>query len=219
MFLNDMFKNKKPEPKLPSGLTSAEKKQVLEIIRKAENKSSVPRTSQESIPFIQMYKDGTCKVTEGFFSRTIEFGDINYRLALEDDQHAIFDAWCAFLNFFDSSVKFEIGFLNTVVDEEEYKKQIYIPMKDDGFDPVREEYSDMIKKQLTNGNKGLMKRKFITFGIEAKDISEARSKLSNIETGILNNFKKLGAAANALNGRDRLEVMHAMYHIGEKQNF
>ena len=148
--------------------------------KKAKDKPSVPTTAQESIPFIQMYKDGTCKVTEGYFSRTIEFGDINYRLALEDDRHAIFDGWCGFLNFFDSAVRFEIGFINTVVDDEEYKKQIYIPMRNDGFDSVREEYSDMIKKQLSSGNKGLSKRKFVTFGINAKDISQARSKLSTV---------------------------------------
>nr|MCR5095017.1 conjugal transfer protein TraE [Lachnospiraceae bacterium] len=184
-----------------------------------KDKSLAPGTAQESIPFIRMYKDGTCRVTDGYFSRTVEFGDINYRLALEENRHAIFDGWCAFLNFFDSSVHFEIGFINTVVDEEEYKKQIYFPMKDDGFDSIREEYSDMIKKQLTKGNKGLMKRKFITFGINAKDISEARSKLANVETGVLNNFKRLGAEAKALNGKERLEIMHTMFHIGERQSF
>ena len=187
--------------------------------KKAKDKPAVPTTAQESIPFIQMYKDGTFKVTEGYFSRTIEFGDINYRLALEDDRHAIFDGWCGFLNFFDSAVRFEIGFINTVVDDEEYQKQIYIPMRNDGFDSVREEYSDMIKKQLSSGNKGLSKRKFVTFGINAKDISQARSKLSNVEAGVLNNFKKLGVEAKALNGKERLEVMHAMFHIGEKQKF
>jgi type IV secretory pathway VirB4 component len=166
-----------------------------------------------------MYKDGTCKVTEGFYSRTIEFGDINYRLALEDDQHAIFDAWCAFLNFFDSSVRFELSFLNTVADEEEYKKQIDIPNRGDGFDTVREEYSGMIRSQLAKGNNGLVKRKFITFGIEAKDIADARSKLSNVQTGIINNFKKLGADIKVLNGKERLEVMHALFHMGEKQKF
>ncbi len=219
MFLKDIFKTKKSTHRLPAGLSSKEQKQVLEVIRKAENKSSVPRTAQESIPFIQMYKDGTCKVTEGYFSRTIEFGDINYRLALEEDQHTIFDTWCGFLNFFDSSVKFELSFLNTMADKEEFEKQIDIPLRDDGFDTVRVEYSDMIRKQLANGNDGLVKRKFITFGMEAKDVAEARNKLSNVETGVLNNFKKLGADAKALNGKERLEVMHALFHIGEKQKF
>ncbi len=219
MFLKDLFKRNTKAPKLPPGLTPKEQKQVLEIIRKAENKSKVPRTAQESIPFIQMYKDGTCKVTEGFFSRTIEFGDINYQLALEDDQHAIFDGWCSFLNFLDSSVRFEFSFLNTKVDVEEYKKQIDIPARPDGFNVVRDEYSGVIRSQMVNGNNGMGKRKFITFGINATDIAEARSKLSNVETGILNNFKKLGVNTKVLNGKERLEVMHSMFHIGARDKF
>ncbi len=189
------------------------------MIRKAENKSSMPRTAQESIPFIQMYKDGTCKVTEHFFSRTIEYGDINYRLATEDVRHNIFDGWCSFLNYFDSSVKTELGFLNVKIDEEEYKKQIYIPNAGDGFDPVRDEYSGVIQAQMIGGNNGRVKRKFITFGIEASDIVDARTKLSSIQAGIMGNYKKLGVTAKLLNGAERLEVMHAMFHMGERQKF
>ncbi len=182
-------------------------------------KQAKAETAQESIPFIQMYKDGTCKVTEGFFSRTIEFGDINYRLAMEDDRHAIFDAWCAFLNYFDSSVKFELSFLNTETDEDEYEKQIYIPNRGDGFDSVREEYSGVIRAQMAGGNNGLVKRKFITFGIEASDPAQARTKLSSLQAGILTNFKKMNVEAKQLNGKERLEVMHALFHMGERSRF
>lgn len=192
---------------------------MLEIIRKAERKGSVPASAQESIPFIQMYKDGTCKVTEGYYSRSIEFSDINYQLALADDQHAIFDAWCAFLNFFDSSIHFELSFINAMADEEEYKKQIEIPNANDGFDSIREEYSGMIKTQLAKGNNGIVKRKFITFGIESKSIADARTKLNHIETDILSNFKKMGVDAKVLNGKDRLEVLHSIFHIGAKEKF
>jgi hypothetical protein len=219
LFLKKLFKKKESAPKLPAGLTAKEQKQVLEVIRRAQRKSSVPVTAQDSIPFIQMFKDGTCKVTEELYSRTIEFEDINYKLAMSEDKHAIFDGWCGFLNFFDSSVKIELSFLNTLADEEEYRKQIYIPSKGDGFDSVREEYSEMIRSQLSGGNNGLIKRKFITFGIEAKDYQEARTKLQSVQSGIVSNFKKLGVTNKVLNGKERLEVMHSLFHIGEKQKF
>ncbi|MBO4762032.1 MAG: conjugal transfer protein TraE, partial [Lachnospiraceae bacterium] len=219
MFLKKLFKKKENAPKLPAGLTAKEQKQVLEVIRRAQRKSSVSVTAQDSIPFIQMFKDGTCKVTEELYSRTIEFEDINYKLAMSEDKHAIFDGWCGFLNFFDSSVKIELSFLNTLADEEEYRKQIYIPSKGDGFDSVREEYSEMIRSQLSGGNNGLIKRKFITFGIEAKDYQEARTKLQSVQSGIVSNFKKLGVTNKVLNGKERLEVMHSLFHIGEKQKF
>ena len=52
------------------------------------------------------------------------------------------------------------------------------------------------------GNNGLMRTKYITFGIEAENIREARPKLERIESDILNNFKILGVSAYPLNGEE-----------------
>lgn len=43
-------------------------------------KSTVPRTAQESIPFQRMFEDGTCRVRPGYYTRTIQYQDINYWL-------------------------------------------------------------------------------------------------------------------------------------------
>ena len=68
-------------------------------------KSTVPRTAQESIPFQRMFEDGTCRVRPGYYTRTIQYQDINYQLAQQEDKTAIFEEWCSFLNFFDSSIR------------------------------------------------------------------------------------------------------------------
>ena len=120
----------------------------------------------------------------------------------------IFDEWCSFLNFFDSSIHFELSFMNKTADEEESRKQIDIPHANDGFDSVRDEYSGMLKNQLSRGNNGIVKKKYVTFGIEASKLSEAKPKLNHIESSICNNFKKMGVSAHSLNGKERLEVMH-----------
>ena len=217
--LKDIFKRKKQTPKLPPGLSPREKKAVLEIIRKAENKGSVPHTAQESIPFIQMFPDGICKVTKDYYTRTIEFEDINYQLALESEQHAIFDEWCSFLNFFDSSIHFELSFMNLTADADEAKAQIDIAHADDGFDAVRDEYSGMLKNQLAKGNNGLKKKKYITFGIKAGSYKEAKPKLNHIRNSILKNYSKMGVMAHSMNGKERLQVCHDVFHIGERHKF
>lgn len=68
----------------------------------------------------------------------------------------------------------------------------------------------MLKNQLSKGNNGLVKTKYITFGIEAESLKVARPRLERIETDILNNFKILGAQAHSLNGLERLEIL---YHV------
>ena len=133
------IKQKKPALKLPQGLTKAEQKQVREIIERNQRSSKTPKTAQDSIPFLRMYPDGICRVTENYYTKSIEFNDINYHLALSDDQKAIFDEWCSFLNFFDNSISFELSFMNLTADAEECEKQIVIAPQNDGFDEIREE--------------------------------------------------------------------------------
>ncbi len=120
-------------------------------------KSTVPRTAQESIPFQRMFEDGTCRVRPGYYTRTIQYQDINYQLAQQEDKTAIFEEWCSFLNFFDSSIHFELSFVNTATDSADFEKSIRIPYQQDGFDDVRAEYSQMLRQQLSKGNNGLTK--------------------------------------------------------------
>ena len=71
----------KPNP--PRKLTRAEKKQIAEIIRQAKGDGKA-HTAQQTIPYIQMYPDGICKVTGRKYSKTVAFEDNNYQLAQPD---------------------------------------------------------------------------------------------------------------------------------------
>ena len=134
--------------------------------RRQNAKPAVPRTAKQSIPMQRMFEDGTCRVKPNYYTRTIQYQDINYQLAQQEDKTAIFEEWCSFLNFFDSSIKFELSFVNMATDSTEFEKSIRIPYQRDGFDDVRAEYSQMLRQQLAKGNNGLTKTKFITFGVE-----------------------------------------------------
>jgi len=210
---------KKPKLSIPKGLNGKERKQVKKILRDANPDTGRPETAQQSIPFEEMYKDGICRVKDNYFTKTIEFQDINYQLAEDTDKSVIFEEWCRFLNFFDSSIRFELSFVNRHTDESSFEKQITIPLKDDGFDDVREEYSSMLRTQLRQGNSGLTKAKYLTFGIEAKDLKEARSRLRQIELDIMNNFRRLGIAAESLDGKARLKTLHGIFHMGDDDRF
>lgn len=189
------------------------------MVEKARKDNGIPRTAQQSIPFDRMFQDGICRVRDGYYTKTIQFQDINYQLAQQEDRAAIFEEWCSFLNFFDSSVRFELSFVNMCTASDAFEKTVRIPFQQDGFDSVRSEYSSMLKKQLAQGNNGLTKTKYLTFGIEAETMRQAKPKLEHVETDLLNNFKRLGVSARVLNGRDRLHLMHDMFHMGDDDKF
>ena len=195
----------------PRKLSRVERKQIAEVIRQAKGDGKA-HTAQQTIPYIQMYPDGICKVSEKKYSKSIAFEDINYQLAQADDKTAIFENWCDFLNYFDASVSVQLSFINQGTQREQAEKAIHIPAQDDAFNSIRTEYSDMLKNQLSKGNNGLVKHKYITFSIEADNPAAAKARLSRIETDVLNNFKVLGVTARPMNGQERLNVLHGIFH-------
>ncbi len=213
-------KNKKQDNiRMPSHLSAAEQKQVQTVIDRARGDRTVPHSAQESIPFQRMFPDGICRVTDNYYTKTIQFQDINYQLAQQEDQTAIFEEWCSFLNFFDSSIRFELSFMNMATDASNFEKMVRIPYQKDHFNPVRTEYSTMLRRQLAQGNNGLTKTKYLTFGIEAESMKQAKPRLIHIEIDLMNNFKRLGVRAKLLNGKERLHLMHDMFHMGDHDRF
>ena len=212
-------KEKKREFKMPKNLTKEEQKRIKAVIAEAKKNDGIPRTAQQSIPFDRMFKDGICRVGLDYYTKTIQFQDINYQLALQEDKTEIFEEWCSFLNFFDSSVSFELSFMNMATDAEAFSRSIAIPHKRDEFNSVRDEYSTMLFHQMEAGNNGLTKTKYLTFGIHADSMKTAKPRLIHIETDILNNFKRLGVIAKTLNGKERLALMHQQFHMGDTEKF
>ena len=217
-----MFFKKKPQArniKMPANLNRKQQREIKAVVERAKKDNGIPQTAQQSIPFQRMFPDGICRVTDSYYTKTIQFQDINYQLAQQEDKTAIFDEWCSFLNFFDSSIHFELSFMNLSTDAESFEKSIRIPFKKDSFNPVRAEYSQMLKKQLAQGNNGLTKTKYLTFGIEAESMRQAKPRLNHIENDLLNNFRRLGVIATTMNGKERLHLMHSMFHMGDNDKF
>lgn len=183
------------------------------VDRKKQKKKEEKRLSvQKTIRYKEMGKDGICRVQGNTYSKCIRFFDINYQLAQNEDKNAIFENWCDFLNYFDSSIHFQLSFINHKSSMTEFENVIRIKPQNDEFDDVRMEYAQMLKQQLSKGNNGLVKSKYITFSIEADNIKTAKPKLERIETDILNNFKVIGVTAYPLNGEERLQILYETFN-------
>ena len=200
-------------------LSRADRKQIEAAIARANRTDRKEKSAQDSIPYERMWPDGICRVADGHYTKTIQFQDINYQLSQNEDKTAIFEGWCDFLNYFDSSIQFQMSFLNLAASEETFAHAINIPLQGDDFDSIRVEYMTMLQNQLAKGNNGLIKTKYLTFGIDADSLKAAKPRLERIETDILNNFKRLGVAAETLDGKARLAQLHGIFHMDEQVPF
>ena len=164
-----------------------------------------------------MRQDGICQVTRNHYTKTIQFRDINYQLSDNEDKQAIFDSWCDFLNYFDSSVSFQLSFINLTGLRGAALRTI--PVRTDQFESIQQELSGVIQNQQEKGNNGIVKTKYLTFGIDADSVRSAKPRLERIETDILNNFKKLGVSAQVLTGKERLKVCHDILRMDTPESF
>ena len=166
-----------------------------------------------------MYPDGVCQVTDRLFTKTIEFLDITYQLAQNEDKNAIFGGWCGFINYFDPSIHFQFVFVDVTASEERIAATIDIPPAGDDFDSARAEYTQMLRNQGAKGRNGYRRAKYLTFGVEENSLREAKSRLERLEIDLINNYKSLGVNASALDGKAYLEVMHDILNMDKHSPF
>ncbi len=166
------------------------KKDKVKNKKKAEKtKKRTPETVQDTLAYKAIFPDGICQINNRKFSKTIQFFDINYLLAQNEDKTLIFDNYCDFLNYFDSSISIQLSFVNMAANTNVFLDAIKIDDQNDDFNTIRKEYSDMLQNQLAKGNNGLMKTKYITFSIDSDNYKKAKPRLERIEMDIINNFK------------------------------
>ena len=205
-----------------SGLTFSEKKRLAELKRTLAGESkqqSKPTTAQKTITFKKMYRDGICQVTNTFFTKMVEFYDINYDLLEVEDQGDILEEYSKLINYFDPSIKFELFLFNRQVSEQTLVNQFDIPLQGDEFDDIREEYTQMLKHQAAKGNNGIIKSKYLIFGVESTGFKEARNKLNNIERDVIRNLNNIGTNARGLDGKERLRILHEYFNQGTMESF
>lgn len=200
-----MKKGKNNAPLVKVHLSKKERKQIEARIKKLSKKAY---SVQTTIPYLEMFKDGICQVSENYYTKTIRFSDIDYQLVDYDSAGKIFDDYCRILNYFDEKIHFQLTFENQTIDTNTLLKEIDIPEQEDKFNEIRKEYADMLKKQLIEGNNGKTVFKYLTFGTEANSYKRAKNRLDNIANEVINQFKAMDVAATALNGEERLKVLH-----------
>lgn len=210
------IKKRTPKPIREENIQKTKQKKLSGDAKKKEEKRL---SAQKTIAYKEMAKDGICRVKDKCYSKTVRFSDINYQLAQNEDKNAIFENWCDFLNYFDSSIHFQLSFINQKSNMKEFEKAIRIRRRNDAFDDIRKEYARMLRRQLAKGNNGLVKTKYITFSIEADNIREAKPKLERIETDILNNFKILGVPAEPVSGVERLKILRQVLNPDEMGDY
>lgn len=204
------------------GLTVLEKKRLKELKRKIaemEKQGAVLDTAQKSIPFEHIYPDGICHVGGKFYTKVIEFRDINYVLLDDAEKKDILASYSSLINSFGPSMPFQLFLFNRKANMKSLSRKFSITLQGDGDDEIRREFEQILKKQAGKGTNGIMKSKYLLIGAECADRKEAAAKLSNAEREIIRNFSQIGVDAGSLSGERWLEVLHEYFNQATMEQF
>ncbi|MMZ48194.1 AAA-like domain protein [compost metagenome] len=185
----------------------------------AKKKTRIPKSSQQSIPYSGVTKDGIFQHGKERYSKTFSYVDINYQVGKQDDQEEVFSKYCEFLNFFDDSVNLQVTIVNKSFNKDEFEKKVVVESRNDHMEPFRQEFNEMIKRKISGGKNEIKKEKFITVSIESISTDEARNTFMRMERETQAVFKRMGSSITGLNLHERLEQLHDVYRMGQEGHF
>lgn len=198
-------------------LTRAERKQI-EQIRAQVAKPKHPQSAQQTIPYLRMYPDGVCRVTDKLYSKTVQFYDINYQQAQDSDKDAIFGGWSGIQNFYQPGVHIQYSYPNFKTNEAEFERDLILNPQEDGNNDIRDEFTGMLMGQVEKGNNAIVRTKYATISVEADSLRSAKVRLEQTELQMLNHYKRLGIRGEPMDGKQRLELLYRILHMDDPQS-
>lgn len=188
-----------------------------EIKKASEPLYRTPKSIQETIEILKVAENGIFEVSKNHYSKCYLFQDINYTTTNEDEQIDLFERYCKFLNSLDVSFKITIN--NKNKDMQRLREHVYLKSQDDGFDPYRKIYNDIIESKIQEGRQGIEQERYLTITIERKNFEEAKAQFATLEAIIHKAFGELGAEIVPINGDERIRTLFDFYHLGEEERF
>lgn len=198
--------------------TSVKNKKNTKDIRPVKMK--IPKTVQDTIPYIRVYKSGIIETFPGVFTKSYRLEDINFKLMSDEEQDTKFEAFSSLINSFGHEVDAQITIFNRSMDSEKFKKNSLLNMKNDGLNEYRQEMNDLLLNKTKEGTNNLTHEKYLTLSIEADNIEKAINMYAKIEPAVISNIKKINEFdTESLSLLERLDILYEIYHIGSGDKF
>jgi len=187
--------------------------------KRREARSAIPRSTQQSIPYIADYIEGMFEVSPNKYSKMFKLQDVNYSIAAESDQVEIFCKLGEFYNYFSEDAVVQLVVDNRYISLEEQERRILYPMVGDAYDRHREEYNNILRRQIAAGNNDMQVEKFLLVTIDADTPIEALLRFHKVEAEVISGVQKIGADAKLLTSTERLAYYHDKFRHGREGDF
>ena len=203
----------------------AKKKKNVGSAKKAAAKRIVPKTVQQSIPYIRVYDDtntngGIIETADGVFTKSYVISDTNYSDAGEERQESILQSFEKILSEFSIDCSYEITVNTRTIDQNEFNRKVLIQYQNNELDELRMQHNELVLEMMQEGKNNLKAEKYLTIAVNCETLEEALRKFAGIEKTLNLRFKKINQTGiEALSLFDRLEILHDIYNNGQEGTF
>lgn len=201
------------------------KKKKVKKEKVTKEKRKIKKTTLDTIPYQNFVSNSVLllrsdvrigKETANIYSKTYQVEDANYSSLPEEEQTAKLQIFVNLLNGFDANTSLQLTIINAPIDEDNFNKTILLQNKNDGFDDLRQEFNEVIRKRVLDENKGLYCSKYLTVAVIATDFSEANTKFFNLESHLTTMIEKIGSKLTLLTANQRIKLLGKIFRENSK---
>ena len=196
-----------------------EEKRVEQAARRKRRARAEAKDVLSAIGYDAMYADGTAQVEEGLFSQTIEFGDISYQSAREENQQSVFAAMSELYDYFGSETSVQLTIINTPIPEREIGCKRFFEKSDPRVDRYVEEYNRILNDKMREGVSNLVRHRYLTFLVGADDVDAAAPRLARARSDCMQTLARIRCESRTLDGQQRLALLQSQLRPGSEPSF
>ena len=183
------------------------------------NKVFIPKTNQEIISY--MFKEvdertGIFRIDEDTYSICIEYSDVSFAKANDEEAENIFFKWLEYLHSFREDTHIQVINAGTPIKTEKYKEKFIFEkehLKSEKQIQIADELNTLITNSLGTNEDTLQTKRFIVISLKAKNFIEANALFLNIFLKTEQKFKELKSKVNLITVKDRLKFIYNFFNI------
>ena len=178
-----------------------------------------PKTSQEVISY--MFKEfdektNIFKINEEEYSICIEYSDVSFAKANDEEAENIFFKWLEYLHSFREDTHIEVINAGTPIKTEKYKEKFIFDtdnIEDSNQKQIADELNTIITNSLGSKEETLQTKRYIVLSLKTKSFLEANALFLNMFIKTEQKFKELKSKVSMVSIKERLKFLYNFFNV------
>ena len=179
----------------------------------------MPKTSQEVISY--MFKDvdektNIFKINDEEYSICIEYTDVSFAKANDEEAENIFFKWLEYLHSFREDNHISVINAGTPIKTEKYKERFIFDtdsIEDSNQLQIAEELNTIITNSLGSNEETLQTKRFVVISLKARNFLEANALFLNMFIKTEQKFKELKSKITLVSIKERLKFLYNFFNV------